>query len=124
MKYLCAVFIDGEKMKTLSEDERLELDRGTIEHDRSMAVRGNLIMAHPLDGDSVTVRMRDGKMSVTDGPFAETREVLGGFVMLEAADMNDAIRLMSDNPITEFSSIEIHGVVERDIHGVNRESAE
>ncbi|MCG8478735.1 MAG: YciI family protein [Spirochaetales bacterium] len=124
MKYLCAVFIDGGKMKTLSEDQRRELDRGTVEHDRSLAARGNLIMAHPLDGNSVTVRVRDGTMSVTDGPFAETREVLGGFVMVEATDMNEAIRLIGDNPIAEFSSIEVHGVVERDIHGVNRESAE
>lgn len=122
MKYLCAVFIDGEKMKRLSEDQRRELDRGTIAHDRSLADRGTLVMAHPLDGDSVTVRVREGTMAVTDGPFAETREVLGGFVLLEARDMNEAIRLIGDNPITEFSSIEIHRVVERDIHGATRES--
>ena len=124
MKYLCAVFIDGEKMTTLSEDQKQQLDRGTIEHDRSMADRGTLIMAHPLDNDSVTLRVRGGKMSVTDGPFAETREVLGGFIMLEAADMNEAIRLIGDNPITEFSSIEIHRVVERDIYGEGSESPE
>lgn len=121
MKYLCAVFIDKEKMKTLSEDQRSKLDQGTIAHDRAMADQGNLVMAHPLEGDPVTLRVRDGAMSVTDGPFAETREVLGGFVLLDATDMNEAIRLISSNPITEFSSIEIHGVVERDIYGADAE---
>lgn len=124
MKYLCAVFIDGQKMQALSEEQRQELDRGTLAHDRSLAARGNLITAHPLSSDMVTVRVRDSDMSVTDGPFAETREVLGGFVMIEADDMNAAIRLMSDNPIAEFSSIEVHGVIERNIHGTDSEQAE
>ena len=62
--------------------------------------------------EAVTVRIRDGKMSATDGPFMETKEVLGGFVLIEAHDLNDAVRIAGGFPFARLGSIEVRPVVD------------
>jgi hypothetical protein len=83
-------------------------------YDVELRERGQLIVGHPLSpsNNAVTVRVRDGRMSATDGPFVETKEVLGGFLLVEARDMNEAIRIASGVPLAKLGSIEV-----RPIHG-------
>lgn len=114
MKYLCLVYYDEKMMQEKSQQDWDALNRECIN------CRDNLINSgHYLDGapllstdTATTLRMRDGNPLLTDGPFAETKEQLAGFYMLEARDMNEAIRLAEKIPPARYGSIEIRPVRE------------
>jgi hypothetical protein len=109
MKYLCLVYIDPQVFQGLSASERATLDRDSLSYDEELTKRGNYILAAALQPVSAatTVRKRAGKVSMTDGPFAETREVLGGFIFIEARDLNEALRIAGDIPMARYGSIEV-----------------
>ena len=114
MKYACLVYIDDTIMGALSPEEGVRLTDATVEADWDLRERGQLILAQPLQAPetAVTIRVRNGKASKTDGPFAETKEFLGGFYLIEARDMNEAVRLASGIPIAQIGTIEIRPVFE------------
>ena len=105
MKYLCLVY--GEEKAIQSMDDK----RCAAYHD-GVRASGHCVSAealHPV-ATATTVRVRNGKVSVTDGPFAETKECLAGFYLLEARDLNEAIQLASRIPPAEIGSIEVRPV--------------
>ena len=114
MKYVCLVYTDPANFAHLSQQEREELDEVVLREDEELRQRGHLLVASALESpDTATmVRVRDGRMSVTDGPFAETTEYLGGFVYLEARDLNEAIALAARFPIARYASIEVRPVLD------------
>jgi hypothetical protein len=114
MKYLCLVYCEDSKFAELLPDEKRTLDRDSLAYDRELEGRGNFIAADALQSvdQAVTVRVRNGKMSVTDGPFAETKEHLGGFILIEARDMNEAIRLAAGIPMARLGSIEVRPIMD------------
>jgi hypothetical protein len=65
-----------------------------------------------LPESAITIQVRDGKMSATDGPFMETKEVLGGFIVIEARDLNEAVRLAAGIPLARLGSVEVRPVVD------------
>jgi hypothetical protein len=109
MKYACLVYVDRKIVGALSEAENTRLINDSIDYDWDIKKRGHLVLAQPLDEPetAITIRMRSGKMSSTDGPFAETKEHLGGFFIIEARDLNEAIELAKVSPMAEMGSIEI-----------------
>ena len=109
MKYLCLVYTDPADFAHLTQQEQDELDEASLADDAELERAGHLIVAQALQPPetATTVRVRDGRMSVTDGPFAETTEYLGGFVYLEARDLNEAIALAGRFPIAKYASIEV-----------------
>jgi len=109
MKYACLVYIDPAIMGALSPAQGAKLTNDTIEEDWELRRSGHLILGQPLQPPemAVTIRMRDGKMSTTNGPFAETREFLGGFFLIEARDLNEAVRLAGESRMAEMGSIEV-----------------
>jgi hypothetical protein len=117
MKYLCLVYVEGSKFPALSTEEQRALDRDSLAYDRELERTGHFIAAEALQSveQAATVRVRDGRMSVTDGPFAETKEQLGGFILVEARDMNEAIRLAAGMPLAKLGSIEVRPIL--DIEG-------
>ncbi|MEX0851979.1 MAG: YciI family protein [Bauldia sp.] len=114
MKYLCQVYLEERTMKALSKGELATLDHDSVTFDKELQRSGYLIVAEALQSPdtATTVRVRDGKVSVTDGPFAETKEHLGGFLLIEARDLNDAIRVAAGVPIAKFGSIEVRPIYE------------
>jgi hypothetical protein len=105
MKYLCLVYLESEKLHAVPDKECKAY---------SDDLRGNSVLIagealHPVD-TAATVRLRNGKVSVTDGPFAETKEQLAGFYMIEARDLNDAIQIASRIPPAREGSIEVRPV--------------
>lgn len=114
MKYLCLVYCEDSKFAALAPDEKRKLDRDSLAYDRELERDGHFIAADALAStkEAMTVRVRDGRMSVTDGPFAETKEQLGGFILIEARDMNEAIRLAAGIPLARLGSIEVRPVFE------------
>jgi len=105
MKYLCLVY--GEEGKIREVD-----DRHCLAFDQSVRASGHCVASEALEpvATATTVRVRNGKVSVTDGPFAETKECLAGFYMIEARDLNEAISIASRIPPAEVGSIEVRPI--------------
>jgi hypothetical protein len=107
MKYLCLVYLEQQKLHAVPDRECLACGNG-------LRNSGVLIAAeplHPVD-TATTVRVRNGQLSVTDGPFAETKEQLSGFYLIEAADLNEAIQVAAKIPPAREGSIEVRPVRE------------
>ncbi len=105
MKYLCLVYLEASKMRAVPDTECKACGDG-------FRSRGLLVAAEALQPveTATTVRVRDGQLSVTDGPFAETKEQLAGFYLLEARDLNEAIQAAGKIPPAREGSIEIRPV--------------
>jgi hypothetical protein len=109
MKYLCAVYLEPGALAGLSATARAELDRDSLAYDQHLMKQGHFIAASALQSvkTAKTVRSRGGKIAMTDGPFAETKEVLGGFIFIEARDFAEALRIAAGIPIAKYGSIEV-----------------
>jgi len=94
MKYLWLIYFEESKLAALTDAEVADLTRACLAYDdEQREAAGHYIASSPLApvSEAATVRVVDGKLSATDGPFAETKEQLGGFVMIEACDLSEAI---------------------------------
>jgi hypothetical protein len=114
MKYLCLIFIEEKKYDAMLQSEQDACVKEHLAYDDELRRSGHLIVTEALQSvkTATTVRVRNGKVSVTDGPFAETKEQLGGFYLIEARDLNDAIRIASKIPSARMGSIEVRPVME------------
>ena len=97
MKYICLGYMEANKFETMSESERNAFVDGCFAYDDVLRKNGHFIGGEALQGarSAVTLRAKGGEVMVTDGPYAETKEQLGGILILEANDLNHAIQLMS-----------------------------
>jgi hypothetical protein len=114
MKYLCLVYFEAKDLQALSPSEDAALTRESLAYDEEIDRRGHLILAHALQpvSTATTVRVRSGKISTTDGPFAETKEILGGFILIEAGDLNEAIQIAGGIPLAKLGSIEVRPIMD------------
>jgi hypothetical protein len=119
MKYLCLVYFDEKKLHAVPESPE---DPECHAYDQELRERGYVIASEALEpvATAATVRVNKGQASVTDGPFAETKEQLGGFYMIDARDMNEAIQLASRIPAARIGCVEVRPVRELDIDGRER----
>jgi hypothetical protein len=109
MKFLCLACEEEEKLNALSEAEWDALRSETLAYVDKLLKSGRLISAEPLQSarTAATVRVRNGKVHLTDGPFAETKETVGGFFLIEVRDKEEALRIASEWPSARFGSIEV-----------------
>ncbi len=109
MKYLCLVYHDEERIAALPADEYDAIMCDVLAYREELRRGGHYLDSSPLQPvrDAVTLRVRAGRVTITDGPFAETREQLGGYYLIEARDLNEAIRLAALMPPARLGSIEI-----------------
>lgn len=100
MKYLCLGYLDESRWDALSEGERDAVMQECLAYDAVLKKGGHFVRGEALQSaaNAATLRWRNGKVLVTDGPFAETKEQIGGILVLEAKDLNHAIQLMSKHP--------------------------
>ena len=100
MKYLCLGYLEPGKFEGMTEDERNAVFDVCFEHNDHLRASGHLVAEVPLQSPetAVTLSWKDGKIMMTDGPFAETKEQVGGLQILEARDLNHAIQLVSQLP--------------------------
>jgi hypothetical protein len=105
MKYLCLVYLDEKRLDELPDED-------CVDFDTAVRKSGHCIASEALESvqTATTVRVRNSKVSVTDGPFAETKEQLAGFYMIEAKDLNQAIQLASKIPPARVGSIEVRPI--------------
>jgi hypothetical protein len=109
MKYLLLVRVDEKKIEALSPNQSQQLDDDSLANDDTLRKGGYLIAAQALQSsrDAAIVRVQQGKAVITDGPFVETKEQVGGFILIEARDRNQAIELASRIPVARFGAIEV-----------------
>jgi len=116
MKYLLFCCHEEKKLDSLSKNECETLMDETSAYCEALKKSGHLIAVEQLDPvqAAMTVRVRNGKLSVTDGPFAETKEQVGGFFLINARDLNEAIQVASKFPSVRLGSLEVRPVRELD----------
>jgi hypothetical protein len=109
MQYACLVYVDGASMAALSKEEQARLTDETIAHDWELRRNNQLILARPLQppASAAIVRVRGGRATVTDGPYTEAKEFLGGFLIVEADDMAAAVAIAAACPMARYGSIEV-----------------
>jgi len=109
MKYLCIVYTEEAKLAALPDKEFEQLDADSVAYDKEMRDAGYFLAAQALQSveTATTLRVRKNKLSATDGPFAETKEQLCGFVLIQAKDLNEAIRVASKIPSARVGSVEV-----------------
>jgi hypothetical protein len=115
MKYLLFCCHEEKKLTALSKSELDALTDETSVYCEELQKSGHLIAAEPLEPIqmAITVRVQNGKVSVTDGPYAETKEQIGGFFLINARDFNEAIQVASKFPSARIGSMEVRPVMER-----------
>jgi hypothetical protein len=109
MKYICLGYSDEQTWETMSERERNAMIDACFAYDDVLRKNGHLVGGEALQSarNATTLRWKNGKMSITDGPYAETKELLGGILVLEARDLNHAIQLMSKHPGVKVGPFEM-----------------
>jgi hypothetical protein len=114
MKYVLLVYGEEKDLHALTPEGSAKLDADSLAYDRSLDQQGKLIIAQALQSvkTSKTVRRRKGKRLITDGPFAETKEQLLGFVMIEAGDIDEALEIAGGIPLAEIGTIEVRAIYE------------
>ena len=113
MRFMCLVYFDENSFAGFTPEDGRRLTDATVEEDNDLRRRGKLVLAQPLDepATAVNIRVRDGKVLRTDGPFAETKEWLGGFTLIEAADMEEAVAIASEGEIPKIARIEVRPIL-------------
>ncbi|MCC5958933.1 MAG: YciI family protein [Ectothiorhodospiraceae bacterium] len=114
MKYLCLIYSDEKRMNTMDPDELQALGDECEVYCQQLMDSGVCLAVQALESVSTatTVRIRNGKMTLTDGPFAETKEQLGGFYLIEASDLNEALRIASGIPPARIGSVEVRPLLD------------
>ena len=111
MQYMLLIYL---RESEISEEERTQCYTDSAAYARQLAEKGKYLAAAPLQPTltATSVRVQDGKRAITDGPFAETREQLGGYFLIDAADLDEAIEIAANIPAGKWGTVEIRPVIE------------
>jgi len=124
MKFLLLIYIEPMLLEALPATEYDTLMRGCIQHADKLQAEGTLLLAQKLQPTSTaqTLRTRQNQARITDGPFAETREILAGFNLIEAADAEEAMRIAQQFPWSAYGSIEVRPLDDLELERVRLEA--
>jgi hypothetical protein len=113
MRYACLIYFEPKKAFNQSPEAE-EVLRDSMDPNTAIKVGGHMVMdaALQLPDQAVTVTVRDGQMAMTDGPFAETKEILGGIILIEAGDITEAARLAATIPLARLGAVEVRPLVD------------
>jgi hypothetical protein len=113
MQYLCLIYDVEQTWKDMPEAQRGAMFGEYMQFSKDIKAAGQFVSGDALQpvSTATTVRVRDGKVSTTDGPFAETREQLGGYYLIEAKDLDEAINVAARIPSAKIGSIEIRPIM-------------
>jgi hypothetical protein len=116
MRYLCLIYDEEKKMAAMAKPESDAFMGEYFAFTEGIRKSGHYLAGEALQPvhTATTVRMRNGKLSTTDGPFAETKEQLGGFYLINAKDLNDAVQVAAKIPSARLGSVEVRPVMEYD----------
>ncbi len=114
MRYLCMIYFEEKTLDALPRSEYDALVAEALAYDEELRKSGRFVVAQALQPveTATTLRIRKGKVSTTDGPFAETKEQLGGFILIDARDLNEAIQLAARIPPARLGGVEVRPIKE------------
>jgi hypothetical protein len=114
MKYLCTIYVDEAALEATPQADLDEVMADCRRYDEKLKRSGRFIASERLQpvATATTIRRRNGRATLTDGPFAETKEQLGGFYLIEARDLNDALRIAADIPPGKYGAVEVRPIWE------------
>ena len=115
MKFICLSYLGPQTWETMSESERKVSMDEFFAYDEMLRKNGHILGGEGLQNaeNAATLRFQEGKLSITDGPYAETKEQLAGFFILEARDLKHAIELMSKHPVVKGGPVEIRPAADK-----------
>ena len=125
MKYVCLIYENEKNWETMPQADAEAIMNEYFAFTENIRKNGKYVAGEALQptAPATTVRVRNSKISTTDGPFAETKEQLGGFYLIEAKDLNDAIQVAAKIPSARLGTIEIRPVVDFSTEAAKREEA-
>jgi hypothetical protein len=125
MRYLCLIYLNEEELSAMPEAQLSALNARHLEFNDGLLDAGQFIEAEALEAASATtcVRPRQGKTTVTDGPYAETKEQVAGFYLIEARDLNEAIQVAAQIPSAHLGTIELRPCRDLIVDGVKRKAS-
>ena len=114
MKYLCLAYEEEALFHDMTDDDWRQLRQETLDYVQFLQDKGHLIDTRPLQSatKAATVRVRDGKRTIVDGPFAETKEQIGGYFLIEARDFDEALAIAAKWPSARLGTIEVRPIEE------------
>lgn len=120
MRYLCLIYLDETVMAGLPPGEMETLNRRHLEYNDELLDRGVFVEAEALQPAAATtcVRVRNGKVALTDGPYAEAKEMVAGFYLIEARDLNEAVQVASRLPAAPLGMVEVRPCRDLEVDGV------
>ena len=109
MKYLCLIYLNEKEMAAIPAGDMNALNASHLSYNDSLRARGHFIEAEALEPSSAmaSIRVRKGKTSVTDGPFTESKEMVAGFYLIDARDLNEAVQIASRFPSAPLGTVEV-----------------
>jgi hypothetical protein len=118
LKYLCLIYQDEQILKSMPPSEYDALVAETLDYDEELRQRGHYLYSNALEyvETATSIRVRGEKLSITDGPFVETKEQLGGYILIEARDLNEAIRVAAKMPPARIGGVEVRPIAELTQH--------
>ena len=125
MKYLCLIYLDEKRMAAMPEPEMGALNARHLEFNESLVESGRFVEAEALESSAsaTCIRVRNGRAALTDGPYAETKELLAGFYVIEARDLNEALQVASRIPAAPLGTIEVRPCRDLVVDGVPRKAS-
>jgi hypothetical protein len=126
MRYLCLIYENEKQWESLPPAESEAIMNEYFGFTEDIRKNGKMVAGEALQptATATTVRVRNGKVSTTDGPFVETKEQLGGFYLIEAKDLNEALQIASRIPSARFGGVEVRPVIDFSAEQAKREQAE
>ena len=125
MRYLCLIYLDEQKLAAMPEPEMGALNARHLAFNDGLVDSGHFVEAEALQPASATtcVRVRNGRVALTDGPYAETKEMVAGFYLIEARDLNEAVQVASRIPAAPLGTVEVRPCRDLEIDGVPHKAA-
>jgi len=125
MRYLCLIYLDEKELAVMPERDMNELNARHLELNDELVDSGHFIEAEGLQpaSDSTCVRVRNGRTALVDGPYAETKEMVAGFYVVEARDLNEAIQVASRIPSATLGTVEVRPCRDLEVDGVARKAS-
>lgn len=120
MRYLCLIYLDERELAAMPEREMSALNGRHLRYNDELLDRGHFVEAEALQpaAAATCIRVRSGKVMLTDGPYAETKEMVAGFYLIEARDLNEAIQVASRLPAAPLGAVEIRPCRDLEVDGV------
>jgi hypothetical protein len=124
MRYLCLIYLDEKQLAAMPETEMNALNARHLELNDELVDSGHFVEAEALEpaAASTCIRVRNGRTTLTDGPYAETKEMVAGFYVIEARDLNEAIQVASRLPAAPLGTVEVRPCRDLVVDGISRKA--